>query len=238
MIKRKSIIRKEGIKVMSMKEWFAVEAAKELLDPKNVKNEVVAEIGSRYPVFTKMVLTDGTQSLLHILAALPKVTADTIEKGLRGTGAKAADKKKAEPEEEEEAEKPKASTAKKKPGRPAKASTKAKAEEPEAEEEEGSQYAGKSAKELYTMCKERGLSVKMKQPASVYAKLLMKDDAASDDPADDEDWGEDEEVEEEKPEKKTSTKKKAGRPAAKKKAEPEPEEEADDEEDDDDDWEL
>lgn len=62
------------------------------------------------------------------------------------------------------------------------------------EEEEGDSdpYAGKSAKELYKMCTDRGIKTKTKQSADVYAKLLKKADEAeqedSEEEDDDEDW--------------------------------------------------
>lgn len=190
---------------MASKDWLAVEAAKELLNPKNIKSESVIDIGSRYPLFTKSVLQDGTHALLNILSGLPDATAADIEANLRGK----------KPAGKTTEEKPP-----KKSGRPAKPK---KEEVEEEEDEEENPYEGKSAKELYTMCKERGLKVKTKQPASEYAKMLMEtDENASDEDESDDDW--EEEEEEEKPPKK-----KAGRPAKKK--EPEPEE-------DDDDWEL
>jgi hypothetical protein len=54
------------------------------------------------------------------------------------------------------------------------------------EEEEKDPYAGKTAKELFAMCKERGLKTKPKQSAESYAKLLKEDDAADADDEDDE----------------------------------------------------
>lgn len=101
--------------------------------------------------------------------------------------------------------------------------------ESEAEDDaEDNPYAGKTAMDLFKECKKRGLKVKPKQKAAVYADLLMKDDqskAESDDADDDWDDGEEEE---EKPAKK-ETKKKASAKKAAKKEEPE---------DDDDDWDI
>lgn len=57
----------------------------------------------------------------------------------------------------------------------------------EEEEEEKDPYAGKTAKELFLMCKERGLKAKTKQSAESYVKLLKADDAASDSEDDTED---------------------------------------------------
>ena len=57
----------------------------------------------------------------------------------------------------------------------------------EEEEEEKDPYAGKTAKELFAMCKERGLKTKPKQSAETYAKLLKADDATEDAEDDEED---------------------------------------------------
>ena len=101
----------------------------------------------------------------------------------------------------------------------------------EADDETGDEtgddpYAGKSAKELFGMCKKRGIKVEAKQKAAVYIEALKKADAAEAE-ADDDDWDDDDEVEEEAPKKQTKQKAKA---KAKKPAEPE--------EDEDDDWDI
>lgn len=49
--------------------------------------------------------------------------------------------------------------------------------EDDEEEQEVDPYAGKTAKELYKMCKDRGLAATPKKPADVYAKILKKADA-------------------------------------------------------------
>ena len=99
--------------------------------------------------------------------------------------------------------------------------------EDEADDETGDDpYAGKTAKELFGMCKKRGIKVEAKQKAAVYIEALKKADAAEAE-ADDDDWDDDDEVEEEAPKKQTKQKAKA---KAKKPAEPE--------EDEDDDWDI
>lgn len=45
------------------------------------------------------------------------------------------------------------------------------------DEQETDPYAGKTAKELYKMCKDRGLAAVPKKSADVYAKILKKADA-------------------------------------------------------------
>lgn len=61
------------------------------------------------------------------------------------------------------------------------------------EEEDSDPYAGKNARELFDMCKERGIKAKPKQKADVYVKLLKKADEAE--AADDEDEDDDDEWE-------------------------------------------
>lgn len=59
-------------------------------------------------------------------------------------------------------------------------------------------YAGKSAKELYQMCKDRGIKVDIKKPADLYAKKLREADeaeAAAEDGGDDDGWGDEAETE-------------------------------------------
>lgn len=95
-------------------------------------------------------------------------------------------------------------------------------------EDEGdveAKYGGKSAKELFELCKKRGIKAAPKKKADVYIELLKKADVAEAE-ADDDDWDDDDEVEEEAPKKQTKQKAKA---KAKKPAEPE---------DDDDDWDI
>lgn len=55
------------------------------------------------------------------------------------------------------------------------------------EEEDSDPYAGKNARELFDMCKERGIKAKPKQKADVYVKLLKKADEAEADDDEDED---------------------------------------------------
>lgn len=112
------------------------------------------------------------------------------------------------------------------------------AEQPEEAEEEADtdEYSGKSAVELYKICKTRKIKAEQKKPAKYYIDLLKKADAAAAktkkkaEPEEDEEWDDDEEEAPapKKPEKKSAKAEK--KPA--KKAEPE------DDGDDDDDWEI
>lgn len=103
-------------------------------------------------------------------------------------------------------------------------------------EESGDEYEGKSAVELYKLCKQRKIKAEQKKPAKYYIGLLKKADeeaaaeAEADDAEEDEEWDDDEE---EAPAKKAPAKKAPAKvKKAAKKAEPE---EADD---DDDEWEI
>lgn len=106
-------------------------------------------------------------------------------------------------------------------------------------EESGDEYEGKSAVELYKLCKQRKIKAEQKKPAKYYIGLLKKADeeaaaeAEADDAEEDEEWDDDEEEAPKKSAKKAPVKKAPakGNKAAKK-AEPE---EADD---DDDEWEI
>lgn len=92
-------------------------------------------------------------------------------------------------------------------------------------------YEGKTAVELFKMCKSRKIKAQAKKSIKYYLELLKKADAeeADNEAEAEDDW---EEEEEEKPVKK-APKKQAKKPA-KKKVEPEPEED----DDDDDDWDI
>ena len=111
-------------------------------------------------------------------------------------------------------------------------------------EESGDEYEGKSAVELYKLCKQRKIKAEQKKPAKYYIGLLKKADeeaaaeAEADDAEDDEEWDDDEEEAPKKSAKKAPAKKAPtkGKKAAKK-ADPE-EADEDDADDDDDEWEI
>ncbi len=217
--------------------WTAYEAAKELMGN---NKETIAEIGSRFPLFTRTVSMANSTYLLEILKAVsPKVTARIVETGLanneqgeeeeateqvvkkseKATEKKAAKKEKeAEPEEDDEEEeagdyegmtskalyklccdrgissqckkRDKASLIAVLKANDGAAGTEDDAddwEDEEEEEENKDPYAGKSARELFKMCTDRGIKTKSKQSADVYAKLLKKADAAAEEEEDEED---------------------------------------------------
>lgn len=114
-------------------------------------------------------------------------------------------------------------------------------------EESGDEYEGKSAVELYKLCKQRKIKAEQKKPAKYYIGLLKKADeeaaaeAEADDAEEDEEWDDDEEEAPKKSAKKAPAKKEKAAPTkgkkAAKKAEPE-EADEDDADDDDDEWEI
>lgn len=114
-------------------------------------------------------------------------------------------------------------------------------------EESGDEYEGKSAVELYKLCKQRKIKAEQKKPAKYYIGLLKKADeeaaaeAEADDAEEDGEWDDDEEEAPKKSAKKAPAKKEKAAPAkgkkAAKKAEPE-EADNDDADDDDDEWEI
>lgn len=166
--------------------WTAYEAAKELMGN---NKETIAEIGSRFPLFTRTVSMANSKYLLEILKAVsPKVTARIVETGL-------ANNEQGE-EEEEVTEKPVKAAAKATEKKAAK--KEAEPEEDEEEEEAAGDYEGMTSKALYKLCCDRGISsqCKKRDKASLIAVLKENDGAAgTEDDADD--W-EDEEEEENK----------------------------------------
>lgn len=212
------------------KNYSAYEAA-EVIMGNNV--EEIAEVGSRYPLFTRTVSMANNDYLLDILKAIPKVTARVVETGLKDINLDEVE------EEQEEAPKKETKKAVKEKAKKAKAdeaeeeseddydnmtskdlyklccdrgiSSKCKKRdkatlisvlrendgaEPETEEddslydeEDENPYAGKTARELYKMCCNRGIKAKTKQSADAYVKLLEKaDEAEVEEDEDDDDW--------------------------------------------------
>lgn len=106
----------------------------------------------------------------------------------------------------------------------------------ENEAETDNPYDGKSAMDLFKLCKQRGIKVVPKKPAKFYADLLTKADAETKDSGDSEDdWDDwDEDTAEEPKEEAKSTKKSAKTGKAKAEA---PKAKAK-EDDGDDDWEI
>ena len=130
------------------------------------------DIGRRFPLFA-ILAGQTNEAGYELLNCVPDhVTARKIESVLKGDVQPTSDDDSEEVEEVQEAA----------PVEVKKAKTKAKPveneEEDEDEDEEVDEYAGKTAKQLYDLCKERGLKVEPKQKAEAYAKVLTKADAA------------------------------------------------------------
>lgn len=212
------------------KNWMAYEAAEAIMG-NNV--EEIAEVGSRYPLLTRIVSMANSEYVLDLLKAIPKVTARVVETGLKDiddvetevedveekdeapkketkTTQKPKSKKAAEEEDEADeddyenmtskalyklcCDRGISSQCKKRDKASLIAVLKANdgtANEDE-DEEETDPYAGKSAKELFKMCSDRGIKTKPKQSADAYVKLLKKADEAEaeteDEEDDDDDW--------------------------------------------------
>lgn len=222
------------------KNWMAYEAAEAIMG-NNV--EEIAEVGSRYPLFTRIVSMANSEYVLDILKAIPKVTARVIETGLKDIDIDDVETEVEDAEEKDEAPK---KSAKKETKTAQKPKSKKFAEEDETdeddyesmtskalyklccdrgissqckkrdkasliavlkandgvsneeeddwgdEEEETDPYAGKSARELFKMCSDRGIKTKTKQSADAYVKLLKKADEAEaeseDEDDEDDDW--------------------------------------------------
>ena len=194
------------------KNWTAYEAAVELY---GTNKENIAEIGSRYPLFTRSVCMAGNEYLLDILKALPKVTARVVETGLKemdGITDALGVSVDVDIDVEDEVEDVADEKAEKKPSK--KTSAKKEADEDAAED-----YESMTATALYKLCCSRGISSHCKSRSK--AALIEVLEAH--------DRGELEST-------KDSGKKEKAKPAKKSapKKEAEPEEDADDWEDEED----
>lgn len=210
--------------------WSAYEAAKEIMGS---NKENIAEIGSRFPLFTRTVSMANSEYVLDLLKAIPKVTARVIETGLK-------DINDVETETEEVAEE----TQEKE--------TKAKKEVETEDDAEDDDYENMTSKSLYKLCCDRGISsqCKKRDKASLIAVLKANDGAAGED---EDDWGDEDEEETDPYAGKTAkelfkmcsdrgikTKPKQSADAYVKllKKADEAEAETEDEDDEDDDWEI
>lgn len=220
---------------------MAYEAAEAIMG-NNV--EEIAEVGSRYPLFTRTVSMANSDYVLNLLKALPKVTARVVETGLKDIDDVETEVEEMEEEAQEEEKAPKKKT---------KAAGKTKEKKEEADEDEtDDDYENMTSKALYKLCCDRGISsqCKKRDKASLIAVLKANDGTANED---EDDWG-DEDEEETDPyagksakelfkmcsDRGIKTKPKQSADAYVKllKKADEAEAETEDEEDDDDDWEI
>ena len=165
---------------------MAYEAAEAIMG-NNV--EEIAEVGSRYPLFTRTVAMANSEYVLDLLKAIPKVTARVVETGLKDIEDVETEADEAVEETKEKAKAPKKETK-------AAGKAKPKKEEAEADEDEADDdYENMTSKALYKLCCDRGISsqCKKRDKASLIAVLKANDGAADEDGADD--WGDEEEEE-------------------------------------------
>lgn len=170
------------------KNWMAYEAAVALYG-NNV--EEIAEVGSRYPLFTRTVSMANSDYVLDLLKAIPKVTARVVETGLKDID-DVETQEVAEETQEKETKEPK-----KEAKAAGKTKTKKEADEEEADEEEADEddYENMTSKALYKLCCDRGISsqCKKRDKASLIAVLKANDGAAGEDEEDD--WGDEDDEE-------------------------------------------
>lgn len=222
--------------------WSAYEAAKEIMGS---NKENIAEIGSRFPLFTRTVSMANSEYVLDLLKAIPKVTARVIETGLK-------DINDVEAEAEEAVEETQEKETKAKKEAKAAGKTKAKKEVETEDDAEDDDYENMTSKALYKLCCDRGISsqCKKRDKASLIAVLKANDGAAGED---EDDWGDEDEEETDPYAGKTAkelfkmcsdrgikTKPKQSADAYVKllKKADEAEAETEDEDDEDDDWEI
>lgn len=222
--------------------WSAYEAAKEIMGS---NKENIAEIGSRFPLFTRTVSMANSEYVLDLLKAIPKVTARVIETGLK-------DINDVEAEAEEAVEETQEKETKAKKEAKAAGKTKAKKEVGTEDDAEDDDYENMTSKALYKLCCDRGISsqCKKRDKASLIAVLKANDGAAGEN---EDDWGDEDEEETDPYAGKTAkelfkmcsdrgikTKPKQSADAYVKllKKADEAEAETEDEDDEDDDWEI
>lgn len=165
------------------KNWMAYKAAEAIMG-NNV--EEIAEVGSRYPLFTRTVSMANSEYVLDLLKAIPKVTARVVETGLKDIDDVETEVEEMEEEAQEEEKAPKKET---------KAAGKTKAKKEEADEDEtDDDYENMTSKALYKLCCDRGISsqCKKRDKASLVAVLKANDGTANED---DDDWGDEDEEE-------------------------------------------
>ena len=174
--------------------WSAYEAAKEIMGS---NKENIAEIGSRFPLFTRTVACANSEYVLDLLKAIPKVTARVVETGLKDiddveTGLKDIDDVETEVEDAEEKDEAPKKSAKKETKTTQKPKSKKFAEEDDEAGEDD--YENMTSKALYKLCCDRGISsqCKKRDKASLIAVLKANDCGANED---EDDWGDEDEEE-------------------------------------------
>ncbi|MCX7924154.1 MAG: hypothetical protein N3B21_19420 [Clostridia bacterium] len=178
------------------KNWKVGEAVRAI---QAGNKEDILDIGRRFPLFLNLA-SQVNEPAAKILDTIPEyVTARKVESVLKG-----------ETEEGGEGETTGEEKEVKDISKEEKKDT--------AKDEKKDPYAGKSAKDLYMMCKERKIEVETKQAPEVYIKALKADDKKKAEAAkksetkkteskkDEDDWGEEDKKDTKKTEKKEEKK--------------------------------
>ena len=181
------------------RKYTAYDVAEVILNGDSISEQKY--VATHFPFMTIMISKAGADCL-PILKALPdNVTARKFESGLvRKLEAEAGEE--AEPPANEKPAKPRPKRKREpEPEEDEEVEVEVEVEEPDDDdsEDEGLDYSKMSAMELYKLCVERGIDVKKRQKANVYAELLEKwdadnaeadseADADDDDEDDDDDW--------------------------------------------------
>ena len=208
------------------KNWTLAEATHEIFKGDN--KETIIDIGRRFPMLLTLVkgsLEGNKEDFVNLIDAIPEyITANKVNTRLK------ADAKENESDESDESENVEEKVEEKVEKKGKKAAKKVEEKVEDESETEANEYEGKSAQELFKLCKKRGLDVLAKKNAKYYVEKLVADDSSVDDVDDEDDWGEEEVAKIEKKVKKPAKK------VEKKAKKAEPESESDD--DDDEDWDI
>lgn len=162
------------------KNWKFGEAVRAI---KSGDKEAIMDIGRRFPLFANLAAQVNEAGMKMIDCVPDYCTARKIESVLKGDAQDTEDEVEEAVEEETPAPAKKAPE-KKAPVKKAPAKKEAKVEE----EEDDDSLESKSAKELFKMCKDKGLKVKPNQDKQVYIDALNAADADDEE----EDWDEEE----------------------------------------------
>lgn len=173
--------------------YSMTDAFKVLVENKDA--EAMDDIFRRYGGVARKMLrvicgANDIDALVELIELVPEyVSMQKVNKINRELAEDVAD----EDEEPEEEPKPKKAPAKK----AAKKTKPAPEPEPEGDDEETDPYDGKNARELFELCKERGIKTQPRKRATTYKKLLEEwdlahanepDDVEEEEDDDDEDW--------------------------------------------------
>lgn len=176
--------------------YSMTDAFKVLVENKDA--EAMDDIFRRYGGVARKMLrvicgANDIDSLVELMELVPEyVSMQKVNKINRELAEDVADEDE-EPEEEPKSKKAPAKKAAKK----AKPAPEPEPEDDEDEDEETGPYDGKNARELFELCKERGIKTQPRKRATTYKKLLEEwdlahadepDDVEEEEDDDDEDW--------------------------------------------------